>query len=61
MPYQLNLTQSNVDFIKTYCTEQIYALEQFLPIVNESVNRGAIKDSIAFGGGTALTRKRINQ
>ncbi|ETD24220.1 nucleotidyl transferase AbiEii/AbiGii toxin family protein [Helicobacter macacae] len=55
MPYQLNLTQSNVDFIKTYCTEQIYALEQFLPIVNESVNRGAIKDGIAFGGGTALT------
>ena len=54
MLYQLNLTKSNVEFVRFYYKEQIRALEQFLPLVKDSICNGVPKNCIAFGGGTAL-------
>ena len=54
MPYQLNLTKSNVFFVKSNYQEQILALEQVLPIIKKTIRDMFPSESIAFGGGTAL-------
>ena len=54
MSYHLNLTQANTDFANTHYQRQIQALKAFLPIIDMAVNSGVSRESIAFGGGTAL-------
>ena len=54
MPYQLNLTQNNVEFVKNDYPKQIHALNQFLPIINDCIQSGVPRESLSFGGGTAL-------
>ena len=54
MPYQLNLTQNNVEFVKANYKEQIHALNEFLPIIDNCIKSGVPRESLSFGGGTAL-------
>lgn len=57
MSYQSILTDidtKTINFIKENYSEQIEALIQFYPIISSAVKAGIPKDSIKFGGGTAL-------
>lgn len=54
MPYQLNLTKSNIAFIKDSYKEQIKSLNDFFYIINNCVKNGVSRNSLSFGGGTAL-------
>ena len=54
MCYHLNLTQANADTAKIEFLEQIQAFEQCFPIIDYAIQQGMPKNSIAFGGGTAL-------
>lgn len=54
MPYQLNLTPNNIQFAKDNYKEQIDALNNFFYIINDCIKSGVPRESLSFGGGTAL-------
>lgn len=57
MSYQSILTKTDtnkLNFIKENYKDQIEALIQFYPIINNAIKSGVPKDFIKFGGGTAL-------
>ena len=57
MSYQsilTNIDTNKILFIKENYAEQIDALTQFYPIISNAIKAGIPKDSVKFGGGTAL-------
>lgn len=57
MSYQSILTKidtNTIKFIKENYSEQIEALIKFYPMINSAIKAGIPKDSVKFGGGTAL-------